>query len=104
MVEERLYGRPKYNDYTEIDLTNEETSYILGTNANESKEGSWPIGLKAKEILFLSDEDCWIRFNHPDAVQHFIPADDLITITQICEKIYMIRDTLDGVLRMWIEG
>ena len=68
---------------------------------------TWPASLpsfEAKDILFYSDQDVWVRFVGSLNVQHFIPANTYMRFHQRCFMFFVQRDTLDGSLRVWIEG
>lgn len=92
----------KYGDYTQINFTATQQEYAIGTNANISKADSWE-GL-AKEIQFYATVNCWVRFNSPDAVPQFIPALLPLRFFRRTERIYVYRDTVDGIIYCWIEG
>jgi len=92
------------DDYAEIRFTQIQKSYTVGTNANAALANSWISGEPAKNLLFYATEDCWIRFNDPSAVQHFIPANTFMRFRRRCYVIYVVRSTADGKLRVWMEG
>ena len=67
----------------------------------------WPAQLpafEAKDILFWADQDCWVRFEGSSRVQHFIPANTYMRFHRRCFIFYVVRDTADGTLRVWMEG
>ena len=67
----------------------------------------WPTALpsfEAKDILFYSDQDVWVRFVGSLNVQHFIPQNTYMRFHQRCFMFFFQRDTADGTLRAWIEG
>lgn len=60
---------------------------------------------EAKDILFYSDEDAWIRFEGSSRVRHFIPAETYMRFHRRCLMFWVISDTAaTGELRVWIEG
>jgi hypothetical protein len=94
----------RYDDFTKINFTSALTEYVIGTNANAAKAGNWPGGAVAKEIAFLTNQACLVRFNDPAAVAHEIPAGMIIRFFRRVEKFYVIQDTAPGTLYAWIEG
>ena len=60
---------------------------------------------EAKDTLVWADQNCWIRFDGPARVRHFIPAN---TFTRFHMRWFMLwierAGIADGVLRVWIEG
>lgn len=92
-----------YDDYKEIKFTEEETCYIIGNAAHEA-DRALPESFEAKNLLLYSDQDCWVRFNDANRVQHFIPAGVYFTFHRRCTKIYVVRHTANGTLRVWAEG
>lgn len=69
---------------------------------------TWPTQLpafEAKDLLFYSDEDCWLRFEGASRVRHFIPAETYMRFHRRCFMFWVISDTAAlGELRAWIEG
>ena len=59
---------------------------------------------EAKDLLFHSDKDCWIRFAAPNRVQHFIRANTYMRFHRRCFIFYVIQDTTEGTLKVWMEG
>lgn len=60
---------------------------------------------EAKDILFWADQACWVRFDGPLRVRHFIPQTTYMRFHQRCFIFYVARATDDnGTLRCWIEG
>jgi len=59
---------------------------------------------EAKDILFLADQDCYVRFEGSRRVQHLIPANTYMHYHRRCFKFYVVRVSTDGVLRCWLEG
>lgn len=51
---------------------------------------------EAKFIRIYATQDCWIRFDGPSRVQHFIPKTTWVEFRRICNKIYLVRDAVDG--------
>jgi hypothetical protein len=97
----KLYN---YDDYAAVSFTSTETSYTAGTNANSAKTGTWPSGTYVKDTLLYADQDCKVRFDAADKVQHFIPKETFIRYTRLWRTLYIIRDTADGTLKIWMEG
>jgi len=67
----------------------------------------WPTqvpAFEAKDLLFYSDQDCFIRFEGSNRVQHYIPANTYMRFHRRCLMFFIIRDTVSGVLRAWLEG
>jgi len=67
----------------------------------------WPSevpAFEAKDLLFYADQDCWIRFEGKDRVQHFIPANTYMRFHRRCFMFFVVRDTVSGTLKVWIEG
>jgi hypothetical protein len=93
----------RYNDFTKISFTSAVTEYIIGTNANAAKAGSWPSGAVAKEIAFLTTSACLVRFNDSLAVAHEIPTGLIIRFFSRVEKFYVTGES-PGTLHVWIEG
>jgi hypothetical protein len=95
----------RYDDFAKISFTSALTEYVVGTNANAAKAGSWPSGVLAKEIAFLTTQPCLIRFNSPDAVAQEIPSGiDIIRFFKRVERFYVTQDVAPGILYAWIEG
>lgn len=94
----------RYDDFTKINFTSTVTEYVIGTNANAAKAGSWPSGAVAKEIAFLTTTACLVRFNDPQAVAHEIPSGMIIRFFRRVERFYVVKLTLEGTLHVWIEG
>lgn len=59
---------------------------------------------EAKDILFLSTQDCLVRFDGSARVQHFIPANTPMHFHRRCTILFVVRSTADGVLQCWLEG
>jgi hypothetical protein len=94
----------RYDDFAKISFTSALTEYVVGTNANAAKAGSWPSGVLAKEIAFLTTEPCSVRFNSVDAVAQEIPAGiDIIRFFKRVERFY-VQGATPGILYAWIEG
>lgn len=94
----------RYNDFALINFTATETEYVIGTNARAAKSGSWPATKLAKNLCFYASTACYIRFNESDAVQHHIPSGLIVRFFSRVEKIYVVRETTNGTLHVWIEG
>ena len=94
----------RYDDYAQINFTATQQEYVIGTNANVQRAGSWPSEVPAKEIQFYADRACWVRFNESDAVAQLIPAELPLRFFRRTEKFYVYQDTLPGTLYAWIEG
>lgn len=94
----------QFDDYAEIPLGPTITEYIIGTNANNVRAGSWGIGAVAKNISFHADVDFLVRYNYIDAIEHEIPADVLKSTDKRTSKIYVRAKSSSGTLKVWIEG
>jgi hypothetical protein len=96
----------KYDDYVEINFGTSQQEYIIGTNANNAKAGSWPSGVLARDIAFYATQDCWIRFNYPDAGPQKIPAGMVpaLRFFRRVERFFVVQGTVPGKLYAWIEG
>jgi len=68
---------------------------------------SWPSktpAFEAKDILFLSTQNCYVRFEGSSRVQHLIPANTLMRFHRRCFMFFVQRVSVDGTLSVWIEG
>ncbi len=68
---------------------------------------TWPSALpsfEAKTLEFYATEDCWVSFVDSPRVQHFIPAETFREFHRRCFMFFVVRDTINGVLRVEIEG
>jgi len=68
---------------------------------------AWPAQLpsfEAKDILVWSDQNAWIRFEGSSRVQHYIPQNTYMRFHRRHFMFWVQRDTVDGVLRAYIEG
>jgi len=92
-----------YDDYKEIDFTDTEVSYTIGTAAHEANS-ELPESFVAKSILMRSTEDCYVRFNDKNNVQHKLKADTWYSFNIRTEKIYVVRVTTNGTLTIHAEG
>lgn len=92
-----------YDDYAEIKFTGEEKCYVIGSAAHKA-DPSLPESFEAKNLLLLSDQDCWVRFNSPNRVQHFIAANTYFNFHIRCSRIYVVRHVTNGTLKIWSEG
>jgi hypothetical protein len=61
---------------------------------------------EAKDTLFWSASPCWIRFDGPARVRHFIPANTFMRYHRRWFMLWVDRDVTqaDGVLQVRIEG
>jgi len=67
----------------------------------------WPTetpAFEAKDILFRSDQDCWVRFEGASRVRQFIPANTWMRFHRRCFIFFVTSAGVDGTLRVWIEG
>jgi len=85
-----------YNDYKEISFTNTETNYVIGTE--------YGTDFRAESIMLQPDQNCKVRFNSSTAVQHYINQNDYVSFDLKVIKIFVVRDTADGTLKLWAEG
>ena len=68
---------------------------------------AWPAALpsfEAKDTLMYATEDCWVSFVGANNVQEFIPQETFMRFKRRYFMMFVVRDTADGVLRVWIEG
>jgi len=68
---------------------------------------AWPTSVpafEAKDLLFFSDQDCWVRFEGSSRVQHYIPANTFKRFHRRCFMFFVVRDTANGSLIVDIEG
>jgi hypothetical protein len=101
---EREIAGKKYGDFAKISFTGTQQEYVIGTNANAAKSGSWPSTQVAKEIQFYATTTCHIRINDSDAVPQEVPANLPIRFFRRCTKFYVYQDSSPGTLYVWIEG
>jgi hypothetical protein len=93
------------DDYALIPFTETETCYEIGTKAYEADPTvPWGRTFEAKEILLRSDQNCYIRFDGPQRVQHLIRANAWYTFRRRCSKIYVVRESVNGTLELHAEG
>ncbi len=70
-------------------------------------QSTWPAAVpafEAKDILFYSDQDCWVSFDGSARVRHFIPATTYKRYHTRCFMLWVVRHTADGTLQVDIEG
>jgi len=68
---------------------------------------TWPAqvpAFEAKDLLFHCDQNCLVRFEGPSRIQHYIPQNTYMRFHRRCFMFFVQRDTIDGVLRCWLEG
>ena len=68
---------------------------------------AWPAqfpAFEAKDILFLSDQDCLVRFAGSLRVQHLIPANVYMRFHRRCFIFFVQSAGVNGTLNCWIEG
>ncbi len=68
---------------------------------------TWPAlvpSFESKDILFWSDQDCWIRFEGSNRNRHFIPANTYIRFHRRHFIFWVQGATVPGNLRVDIEG
>jgi len=58
---------------------------------------------EAKDILFLADQDCYVRFDGSSRVQHRIPANTPMHFHRRCNVIFVVG-AVAGTLEAWFEG
>lgn len=118
------------DDYVALSFTATQQGYVVGTMAYladttvATSQPGWTIvtptppvplvlvalgltsglGFEAKDLLFYATQDCYIRFQEPNRVQHFIPANTYMRFHRRCLVFYVVRSTADGVLRCYLEG
>lgn len=67
----------------------------------------WPDevpAFEAKDLLFYADQDCYVRFEGKNRVQHFIPANTFMRFHRRCFIFFVVRKSANGTLRVWMEG
>ena len=68
---------------------------------------TWPTQMpafEAKDILFRSDQDCYVRFAGSARVQHLIPANTYMRYHRRCLMFFVQSAGVNGTLNCWIEG
>ena len=68
---------------------------------------AWPAQFPAfmgKDILFLSDQNCLVRFKGSSRVQHMIPANTYMRFHRRSLMFFVQSAGVDGTLNVWIEG
>lgn len=97
----------RYSDSAVISFTVTEQLYEIGTN---SRIWSHVAGdhiarkFRAEEVLLRATENCYVRFQRPDAPQKFIEAGVNFTFKKKITKLYIVRVTSDGTLYIDAEG
>ena len=84
-----------YVDYEAISFTDTQTSYSFVDDSTN---------FLADEILFYSDQDCYIRFKADDSTQILIVAETWMTFDTQTKQIWVVRVTDNGTLKVWGEG
>jgi len=96
--ETRPIGGYRYDDYYELDYTDEEVSYRIGTAARAADPN---VSLfKAHQIFLEPTTDCWVRFEGPNRVQHRLTGGARYEFMRECERIYVRRVTANGTLKI----
>ena len=113
------YVRRGYNwdDFAEIPFTATEVAYLVGTNALASDPNLTTLypalarnpdtkkpGFTAHNVLLYATQDCYVRFNGPNRVQHRLLAGNFYQFNLKIHTIYVVRVTNDGVLYAHFEG
>jgi len=88
----------KYDDYYELDYTDEETSYRIGTAARAA-DATQKL-FKAHQIFLEPTTDCYVRFENSNRVQHRLSANVRYEFLRECEWIYVRRVTTNGTLKI----
>ena len=101
---EQVVAANQFDDYAELDLNSSVSQYIIGTNANAQRAGSWGSGVLARSIAFFADVDFLVRFNFIDALEHEVPATILKTYAKRAERIFIRAKSRSGKVRVWMEG
>lgn len=68
---------------------------------------TWPASVpafEAKDTLFYSTADCFIRFEGSSRVQHFIPANTYFRFHRRWFMIFVQGVAVPGILYVWVEG
>ena len=105
------------NDPTVVDVTRGWTLFTHGQIAAPTWLApflaalgiTWPTqvpAFEAKDLLFYSDQDVWVKFEGSARVSHFIPANTYKRYHRRCFMFWVFRDALtaDGTLQVDIEG
>lgn len=95
-----------YDDYTKVTVTIAEADYKIGADTYTLNTGAFK-GSKnfiAEEVLLLATQDCYVRFNKTNAIQHYVHANVYYRHKRKVGKIYHQRVTSDGYLEIWSEG
>jgi len=86
-----------YDDYKELDFTEEEIKYQIGKSAHTADKilpSSW-----VTELLYLKpDQDCYVRFNGKKRVQHKLEAGTEYEYKRRVRTLHVIRIAVDGTL------
>lgn len=68
----------------------------------------WPApvpAFEAKQLMFLSDQPVYVRFELATRVQHLIPANVYVTIPRRCFMFFVQRaGANNGTLNVWMLG
>ena len=95
--------------YRNIDYFTDQTSvnlddYLVGISAFAREPGRLPIFFVAKTILVHCSQACFLRFNNANALDIPVPANNWMTFDVLLSRLYYIRDTVNGTLRVWFQG
>jgi len=92
----------KYDDYYELDYTDEEVSYRIGTAASAADPSI--SSFRAHQVFLEPTTDCWIRFESSSRVQHRLAAKVRYEFLRECEWIYVRRVSTSGTLKIQAFG
>jgi len=68
---------------------------------------TWPDevpSFEAKKTLMFADQDCWVHFEGKTRVSQYIPANTYFVWHRRWFMLWVERVTVDGTLKIWIEG
>jgi hypothetical protein len=58
---------------------------------------------ESKTMMFLCDQDCYIRFEGASRVQHYIPKNTFMTFNRRC-NMFFVMGLIAGTLKVWMLG
>jgi len=59
---------------------------------------------EAKDITFLANQDCLLRFEGAVRRQHFLPSHRPMNYHRRHAMFFVVRNAVDGTVEAWIEG
>jgi len=88
-----------YDDYAEISFTDTPTRYIIGTNAYEADK-TLPSSFLADIIFLMTNQDCYVKFEEDDRVEHLLLAGVQYEYKRRTDTIWVRRRTTNGTLTL----